>query len=219
MENTFCIQNPMVCTTGNILTIGEKYMYKEGAYIAEVILKAVRNTEEFLYFDLYFCLQDKTIQVFMKHGNFGFSGMNRLWDHSRLELYKDEMIEWEERNKPNQPEPDFSACQTTCAQYIATLTEEQIDKLIIHFNTLYICPELSVHEQRMTWLAWLLGEKQYIPDPDFEIIDMTVGGFKKEDFAITFESEDTGKIDFGFLKAFYRLDEMYENILKNDIAL
>jgi len=26
MNKTFCIENPMVCTTGDILTNGEKYM-------------------------------------------------------------------------------------------------------------------------------------------------------------------------------------------------
>ncbi len=60
MNKTFCIQNPMVCTTGNILTIGEKYMYKEGGNAIAVKLEGVRNTDEMPFLGLFFSDRRKT---------------------------------------------------------------------------------------------------------------------------------------------------------------
>ncbi len=75
-----------ICTTGNDVTVGQKYIYKEDSYIADVIVLKDNSDEKGIGFKLKvlkenYQLCNKTFDCWAATGNYGYSGMWRLFDY------------------------------------------------------------------------------------------------------------------------------------------
>jgi len=88
------IDNDSVCTTGNVLKLGEIYCYLEGDSIDIVRLDDIHLERGFLYCSLFFFLENKTITV--RHTM--LKGKNTTWKLMESEKY-DEIVSmrlWQE---------------------------------------------------------------------------------------------------------------------------
>ena len=97
---------------------------------------------------------------------------------------------------------------------LQNLTAEQKKALLLHFNTVYECEELSETENKIIYLAWLWsnGDVKYFGDGP-RIFDEIEAGVPLNDYEITFEDENSGGINLELTYDFYDISKIIE-ILK-----
>lgn len=107
---------------------------------------------------------------------------------------------------------------------IQSLTTEQSDALVKHFDAIYECNELSETEYKIIYLAWLWA-KDYVKDigDGFLFFDEAEAGVPLSDYEITFESEISGGMNLNLMHQYYNIDEIIEILkaknMRNQIPL
>jgi hypothetical protein len=94
-------------------------------------------------------------------------------------------------------------------EVISNLTTDQKTALLSHFNSIYECTELTEHEEKMIYLAWMWNQgivhRNNDRLPEFEEKE---AGVPMEDYEITIEDEITGGINLNMMYSYYQLDEI-----------
>lgn len=89
---------------------------------------------------------------------------------------------------------------------LAGISPEQKQALVNHFNSIYDCNELTGHEEKMIYLAWMWkqGIVQRNADnmPGF---DEAEAGVPMDDYEVTIEDEITGGVNLELMYEFYDL--------------
>lgn len=92
---------------------------------------------------------------------------------------------------------------------IESLTDDQKLKLIDHFNSIYECHELSDHEYRIIYLAWLWSNGfVYRDESGMSMIDEKNSDLPLSAFEITIEDEYKGGVNLDLMYSLYSLDKI-----------
>jgi len=208
---TYKVEHNCICTDGNILIEGGEYLFCEGSHIKRTILEKVVEHGELLRLNVFFPDEQRRIEISHLNVDFSYLGMWRLYDWS-----EESKAEIEEANKMREELMiEFSpAPRHTRAAFIKALSEDQRANILIHFNGIYECTELSEMDYNMVWLSWIIGEKLLIVSAEFIMFEMREVEFNVEDYEKSFESDITGGTKIDMLREFYELDRLYEEVLK-----
>ena len=160
---------------------------------------------------VFFPDEDRRIEISHKNVNYSYMGMWRLYDWT-----EESKAEIEEANKMREElMKDFPpAPRHTRAAFIKALSEDQRANILIHFNGVYECTELSESDYNMVWLSWIIGEKLLNVSGDFIMCEMGEVEFDVEDYEKSYEGDITGGTKIDLLREFYDLDRLYEEVLK-----
>ncbi len=94
-------------------------------------------------------------------------------------------------------------------ELISSLTQEQKQALLDHFNEIYECNELTDHEYKIIYLAWLWANGLvYELDDGWYAFDEDKTGMSIKDYDITFEAEPSGGANLDLFYDYYNLDKM-----------
>ena len=199
-----------ILTTENMITEGNRYTYKEGSRIGKIIFEELIPDPEILRLKINFYEVGRIIEVsHRKDFNGGYMGMWRIYDESFYEEHLEDYYTYENMEEPREVSITPSI---TKAAYIKSLTPDQKEVLLSHFNTLYECHALGEHELNIAYLAWLLGEKHVMISDGFIMNDMNVE-FNQDDYEISFEDEDTpGGVNLELTRSYYELDKIYTKL-------
>lgn len=98
----------------------------------------------------------------------------------------------------------------TFTQFKEQLTPTQLEKILLHFDSIYECSALSDHELKMSYLAYLWKNKEVVLDDfGYEIpnaVNLGIDVFS--DYEITFEDEDSGGVNLGVMYDYYSFVEL-----------
>ena len=99
-------------------------------------------------------------------------------------------------------------------QFISNLTAEQKETLRQHFDTIYECPEMTEHEFKIAYLAWLWANgKVYDIGNHHLVIDEKESGVDMNDYEITFEDDyEHGGISLQYMYDYYTFDQLIEKM-------
>lgn len=199
-----------ILTTGNMITEGNRYTYKEGSRIGKIILEELIPDPEFLRLKINFYVAGRVIEVsHRKDVEGGYMGMWRIYDESFYEENAEDFYTYENMSEPRAPEITPAV---TKAAFLNSLTADQKDVLLDHFNTIYECPALGEHELNIAYLAWLLGEKHVFLSEGFIMNDMNVE-FNQDEYEISFENEDLrGGVNLEYTRSYYDLAAIYTKL-------
>lgn len=103
------IETGNICTTGDIITIGCDYHYREGGRIERVRLLDIRFRKFFLHARLYFIDHERIITCTHLMCNAGYMGMWRLWDNNHFDL---------EEYRRNMEDIDYEALDSLPVIYV-----------------------------------------------------------------------------------------------------
>lgn len=97
----------------------------------------------------------------------------------------------------------------------STLNKEKTNRLISHFDEIYSCTELSEHEFRIAFLAYLWKNDFVLNSSEFgyEILNETELGIDiYKDYEISFEAGEAGSggINLGITYDYYNLSQLME---------
>ena len=206
-NNTYIIkEGSNVLTTGNMITEGNRYTYKEGSRIGKIIFEELIPDPEFLRLKINFYEVGRTIEVsHRKDFNGGYMGMWRIYDESFYEENVEDYYTYENMAEPREP---VITPAVTKAAYINSLTAVQKEVLLSHFNTIYECAALGEHELNIAYLAWLLGKGHLHISEGFAMHEMDVE-FNQDDYEITFEDEMSGGSNLYITRSYYDTDKIY----------
>ena len=94
-------------------------------------------------------------------------------------------------------------------QIINSLSTEQKQALLEHFNTIYECPSLSDHEYSMIYLAWMKADSFLYRTPEGCLeFDGQKAGVPESDYEITFEDDYSGGVNLDVTWDYYDLDKV-----------
>lgn len=97
----------------------------------------------------------------------------------------------------------------TLDHVIDSLTGDQRKKLIEHFDSIYECSELSDHEYRIIYLAWLWANGfVYREESGMSMIDEKNSDLPLSAFEVTIEDEVTGGVNLDLMYSFYSVDKI-----------
>ena len=99
-------------------------------------------------------------------------------------------------------------------QFISSLTAEQQETLRQHFDTIYECPELTEHEFKIAYLAWLWANGKVYNEGDmgFNFYEEETG-IRMEEYEITFEDDyELGGINLDYMYNYYSLEKLIEKM-------
>lgn len=213
-NNTYIFEKGSnIMTTGNLMTEGSRYTYKEGGRIGKIIFEKLIPDLEYLRLQINFYIVGRTIEVsHLKDFSGGYMGMWRIYDESFYDKNVDDYHTYEKKEEP----PVFTPSITKAA-FVESLTVNQKELLLSHFDTIYECPILGEHELNIAYLAWLYGNGHVMQSEEFTMTNMDVE-FNEEDYEIGFEDEDNqGGVNLELTRSFYDLDKVYAII--SDIQL
>lgn len=92
---------------------------------------------------------------------------------------------------------------------IDNLTADQKKKLLDHFNTIYKCAELTDHEYRIVYLAWLWANGFVYYDENGEsVIDEKNSDLPLSTYEITFEADESGGVNLDYFNMYYGIDKI-----------
>lgn len=97
---------------------------------------------------------------------------------------------------------------TSIKEFQAQLDEQKLQNILDHFNTIYECPELSEHEMKIAYLAWLWKEGYVYGDGGQEYILEEETGMEIMEYEISIEADPPGGVNLFVLYDFYNFDEM-----------
>ena len=99
----------------------------------------------------------------------------------------------------------------TLDHVIDSLSGEQKKKLVEHFDSIYECSELSDHEYRIIYLAWLWANGfVYREENGMSIIDEKNSDLPLNAFEITFEDEKPAGVNLDLFYSLYGIDRIIE---------
>jgi len=199
-----------ICTTSGWLEEGCKYTYKEGGHRHPVILEEILENDEFLRLMLYFPDFDKHIEV--SHRNDfqgGYMGMWRLWDYREEDYLPDE----DDDRDPPVKEISFKP-EITRESYINGLSYEQLGEIKEHFKTTAGVEKLGEREHRLTYLAWLVGEKHLLLGDGLTIFEMGKVEFNEQEYGEDLATLGVTNGDLDKLVETFQLDLLYKKVLK-----
>ena len=88
-----------------------------------------------------------------------------------------------------------------------SMSQEQVDKIVKHINEIYECAELSEHEYKIAYLAYLWKHGKVTGENGF--FDIENGhGVSIMDYELTFEAETSGGVNLDVTRDFYEIDEL-----------
>jgi len=209
-NNTYVIEyGSNIQTSGNMITEGKKYTYKEGSRIGKIIVEEVIPDPEILRIRINFYVVGLITEVsHRKDFNGGYMGMWRIYDEG---FYEEHLEDYYTVENP-EPPPEFTPSITKAA-YLKTLSGQQKEELLDHFNFIYECASLGEHELNIVYLAWLLGKGHVMLSEGFIMNEMDVE-FDQYDYEISFENEDLkGGINLEYTRSFYDLEKLYTILL------
>lgn len=97
----------------------------------------------------------------------------------------------------------------TLDHVIDSLSGEQKKKLVEHFDSIYECHELSDHEYRIIYLAWLWANGfVYREENGMSMIDEKNSDLPLSAFEITFEDEYKGGVNLDLMYSLYSVDKI-----------
>lgn len=206
-NNTFKIEyGSNIQTTGNRITEGKRYTYKEGSRIGKIILEELIPDPEFLRLKINFYEVGRITEVsHRKDCNGGYMGMWRIYDES---FYEENLEDYYTCENMAEPREVLITPAITKTVFIKSLGKEQKEALRHHFDTIYECPALGKHELNIAYLAWLLGKGHLHISEGFAMHDMDVE-FNQEDYEITFEDEMSGGVNLYLSCSYYDTDKIY----------
>ena len=92
---------------------------------------------------------------------------------------------------------------------ISNITPEQKQSLLAHFNEIYECKELTDHEDKMIYLAWMWANGiVYSNEMGVSEFNPNDAGVALEDYEITFEDESPGGSNLDLMYQYYNLDKI-----------
>ena len=99
-------------------------------------------------------------------------------------------------------------------EIIASLSQEQIQALVQHFNSIYECRELEEREHNMIYLAcmWRNG-MVFQHEAGQYLFDEQSAGVSLNDYEISIEDEYSGGVNLKILYEYYMLDKL-ANLIK-----
>jgi hypothetical protein len=102
----------------------------------------------------------------------------------------------------------FNSVRINTLDYVIdSLNGEQKKKLVEHFDSIYECHELSDHEFRIIYLAWLWANGfVYREENGMSMIDEKNSDLPLNAFEITFEDEDKGGVNLDLMYSLYSVD-------------
>jgi hypothetical protein len=90
---------------------------------------------------------------------------------------------------------------------LSSINPEQELALVKHFNSIYDCNQLSEHEYRMIYLAWMWNSGiVYRLDNWFHTFEENEAGVALNDYEVTIEDEMTGGVNLDLMYSFYDID-------------
>ena len=97
-QKTLRISAPTICTTKEIVTIGQEYQYKEGGMLERIIVEDIsfRNMRVFVKVHFIDLNRTTTCDHLMKPA--GYMGMWRIWDKDQYDIE-----EWKAECSPIDP--------------------------------------------------------------------------------------------------------------------
>jgi hypothetical protein len=210
------IDFPNVCTTDQRLVEGGFYLVKEGRHLDYVILEQIIQWEHSLVLKVFYPEEEKICELshMDKHATYG--GMWLIYDKDYIQKHREKYgfapfgISDEEDVAMPEKAQRYSL---TKERFIETLSAEQKNRVCAHIDTIYECQELTDHEFKIIYLAWLMGEGKVKWTEQIIISDYDVE-FDENDYEITFESDDHGGLNPDIIRDYYDLDEIYR-ILKD----
>ena len=99
-------------------------------------------------------------------------------------------------------------------QFISSLTAEQQETLRQHFDTIYECPEMTEHEFKIAYLAWIWANGNVYNEGDmgFNFYEEETG-IQMEEYEITFEDDyELGGVNLDYMYGYYSLGELIEKM-------
>lgn len=99
-------------------------------------------------------------------------------------------------------------------QFISSLNSEQQEILRQHFNTIYECPEITGHEFKIAYLAWLWAQGLVYDEGDmgFNFYEEETG-VPMKDYEITFEDNyELGGVNLDYMYGYYSLEKLIEKM-------
>ena len=94
-------------------------------------------------------------------------------------------------------------------EIIKNLTTAQKKLLLNHFNSVYVCSELSGRENSIIYLAWLWANGLvYREQSGMSTFEESEAGVPLTDYEITFEAEMSGGMNLDITYMFYKVDEI-----------
>ncbi len=205
------IDFPNVCTTDQRLVEGEYYLLKEGGHLDYVVLEQIIQWEHSLVLKVFYMEEERICEISHMDKNVTYGGIWLIHDKDYIQKYRetygfapfgmdDDII----HDIPDAANHYF----LTKKGFIEQLTGKQKELILVHFNTIYECRELTDHEFKIIYLAWLMGEGKVKWTEQIIISDYDVE-FDDNDFEITFESDEQGGVNLDFTREYYDLDEIY----------
>jgi hypothetical protein len=101
-------------------------------------------------------------------------------------------------------------------ELISSLSAQQKAQSIAHFNDIYECKDLGVHEEKIIYLAylWKNGAVEDLGD-GFCVFANSVTDVTIEDYELTFECDEGmgGGINMHITHEFYNLDELMSKLI------
>jgi hypothetical protein len=178
--------------------------------MGKIIVERVIPDSEFLRLQIYFYKIDWRIEVSHRFDFEGeYMGMWYIYDESFYNENVEHYNTWEHYEEPTEIVPTL-----TKTSFVSGLSGIQKELLLSHFNSIYGCEKLNDKEFSLTYLAHLLGEKLVIQSGEMTIIDVDAE-FSEDDYKIYVEdSDDPGVVNLNMIKELYKLDKVYEYILK-----
>jgi hypothetical protein len=101
----------------------------------------------------------------------------------------------------------------TKKEVIDSLLPNQYEALVKHFDAIYECAGLGVHEENILYLAYLWKNGWVHTDTDgWYFLDNAVTSVRLEDYELSFEvePENAGGVNLWVTYDYYRLEELGE---------
>ena len=83
---TFTVDSSNICTSGNVISIGKEYQYREGGMLERVIIEDISFKKFFLCVKVYFFELDRRVTCTHLMVPSGYSGMWRIWDKGHYDI-------------------------------------------------------------------------------------------------------------------------------------
>ena len=98
---------------------------------------------------------------------------------------------------------------TTKQEFINNLSEEQKQSIVNHFDTIYECSELTNHEYKITYLAWLWKKEEvYSCEDGSWTLPEDIADVDIMDYEITIEDETSGGVNLDVTYDYYNFDKL-----------
>ena len=99
----------------------------------------------------------------------------------------------------------------TFSTFNSNLTPNEKEQLLHYFDDIYECNELSDHEYKISYLAYLWKNNcVYLTDSGYEIANEKELGITPMDYEITFEAESSSGVNLSVMYSFYGIDRLMD---------